>query len=308
MTSIANSNIDSRNSSQQRLGFTIALNLLIASVEVVGGIISGSLALISDSVHNLADSLSLIISYFAIRLSKKKSNLHNTFGYHRAEIIAAFINATILAGLTLFLIIQAFVRFFHPLQIKVDTMGIVAFIGLGANLAGVLMLKKPSSQSLNIRSSYLHLIGDTLSSVAVILGALLIQLTKLAFIDPLITILISLYIIKETWTILQRSTNILMMAAPHDINIQFIKNEIEKIEEVSNVHHVHIWQLDDKTIHFEAHIRLAKNLSIKEADIIRQKIEDYLINNFAIHHVTLQIEPQETDNGCPSNSLLGTTH
>ncbi|HOE58258.1 MAG TPA: cation diffusion facilitator family transporter [Bacteroidales bacterium] len=300
-------NAHTQNTSQQRLGLTIGLNLMIAMVEVVGGIISGSLALISDSVHNLADSVSLIISYFALKLSKKKVSLRNTFGYHRAEILAAFINATILAGITLFLIVQAFIRFFRPVQIKVDTMGIVALIGLGANLAGMILLKKPSSQSLNIRSSYLHLVGDTLSSVAVIIAALLIELTKLTFIDPLITIIISLYIIKETWSVLQRSTDILMMASPTDINLLKIQREIEKMEGIDNIHHVHIWQLDDKTIHFEAHLRLAKNPSIHEADQIRQKIERWLIDN-NIQHVTLQIEPSETANACPSNSLLGSTH
>lgn len=281
----------------------IAANVGIALAEVVGGLLSGSLALISDAVHNLADTLSLIISYIAIRLSRIQHNEKHTFGLRRSEILAAFINSSLLIAVSGFLILEAVQRWLHPREINFTLMGWIAVAGLAGNVAGMLLLQGIRKESLNIRSAYLHLLGDTISSVAVIGGAIIMAFTGWHFVDPLLTILISLYIGYEAFHILRNAVSILLMSAPPGTDIQAISQRILQIEGISDIHHVHIWRLDDNTIHFEAHVRADADIPLKQADLLREKAEEILTTEFGIAHVTLQIEPKGGENGCGSNLI-----
>lgn len=275
---------------ENNLLFATALNLVITIAEIIGGLISNSLALLSDAIHNLGDTFAVMLAYIANRISKKDATEKRTFGYKRIEILAALLNAVVLIVIIIFLFIEAYHRFQSPEPIKGLVMFIVASVGLAANLIAVLLLKDDSKSNINIRAAYLHLLGDTISSVAVIIGSVLIYFYHIYWIDPLITILIGLYIIKEAFVILKESVDILMQSTPSSIDLHEVVTEIEKHKDINNVHHVHAWKLDDTQIHFEGHIDLDDDLSISESDLIRAEIENLLKIKFGISHVTIQFE------------------
>jgi len=272
-----------------RLFITILLNFTITIAEVIGGFISGSLSLISDAMHNFSDGIAVIISYIAIRLNKKPKDFRFTFGYKRAEILAAVFNASVLIGISLYLFFEAYNRFVSPEEIKGGIMIIVASIGLAANIAGTLLLKAGAKDNMNIRSAYLHLFSDAISSVGVIIGGIFIYYYQIYWIDPVITVLISLYIIKESWEIVKEAIRILMMAAPDEISIQKIEEEIVKIDGIDSIHHVHFWKVNEKDIHFEAHVKV-EDMMVSKTELLLEKVEKLLHDKFDIGHVTLQFE------------------
>lgn len=274
--------------SERNLILVTLLNLLITIAEFVGGFLSNSLALISDAVHNLGDTFAIVLAFIANRISKRSANENKTFGYKRVEILAALLNAVVLIVIIIFLFREAWVRFYNPEPIKGLIMFVVATIGLLANLLSVILLKSQSKGNINIRAAYLHLLGDTISSVAVIFGSALIYFFEIYWVDPLITVLIGIYILKETFSILKESLDILMQATPKSINPSTIKSELENIEGVDNIHHVHIWNLNDSQIHFECHAELTTDLQISKTAGIHSKIEKILKQNFKIGHITIQ--------------------
>ncbi|MGK9476846.1 cation diffusion facilitator family transporter [Melioribacter sp. OK-6-Me] len=282
-----------------RLIFVILLNLIITVTEVIGGLISGSLALISDALHNFSDSVSIVISYIALKLKYRLNSPRHTFGLKRAEILAAVINSAVLIVISLYLFYEAAKRFVVPTVIETEIMGIVALVGLVANLLAVLLLRKDSKSSINIRSSYLHLLSDTISSVAVLGGSIAIKLWQAHWIDPLLTILIGIYIIKESISILLEAIHVLMEGAPGNISIEEIQSEVEKFAEVENIHHIHMWMVGENDIHLEAHVNV-HDMKISESDLLRKKIIEQLHNKFDIHHITLQFEC----NQCPESGLI----
>lgn len=282
--------------SGNKLLITVVLNFTITLAEFIGGIFSNSLALISDAVHNLSDSLALFITYITNRISKRASNQEHTFGYKRIQILAALFNSVSLIAICIYLLYEAYLRFANPEPVKSLIMFVVAFVGLIANLVSVMLLKKHSEENLNIKAAYLHLIGDTLSSVAVIIGGVLMFFYQIYWIDPLITVFISLYIIKETYSVLYETYKILMQVAPANMNIDMIVEEILTIPDVSGVHHIHIWQLTDNQVHFEGHLDLKKDLQVSKCQEIIDLIQKKLHDKFDIEHVTLQLEFNRCDN------------
>lgn len=269
------------------LGVTL-LNATITVAEIVGGLLSGSLSLLSDAMHNLSDTLSIILTYVAHLIAQRPKNQRKTFGYKRAEILSAFLNALVLSVISLTLIIEAIRRFQNPETIETGLMLIVAVIGLFANLISVILLEKDSHHSLNIKSSYMHLMADTLSSVGVILGGLAIRFLNWTWVDSVLTLAIALYILKETIGILRATIDILMQASPK-LDYDAIKKDIEAIDHVRNIHHIHAWTLDEKSIFFEAHIDL-DDQSLSEVQAILKEIEHLLKHEYGISHVTLQAE------------------
>ncbi len=276
-----------------RLTFVILLNLVITIAEIIGGLFSRSLSLLSDAFHNFGDTSSLILSWVGIKISNKAKDKRKTFGYKRAHIIVAFLNSQFLLIICIFLIIEAIKKFFSPVEIKTSIMLIVASIGLIANLLSTLILHKDSKHSLNIRSSYLHLLGDTFSSVGVILGGILIKFFKLYFVDPLITLSIAIYIGYESIKIIIKTINILMQSSA-DLNYEEIKKDIESIPNVNSLHHVHTWLSDEKTIYFEAHVEVC-NIKMEETNMILEKINHLLHDKYDISHTTIQFELDRCD-------------
>lgn len=276
--------------SQKNLLWATLLNIVITIAEVFGGILSNSLSLLGDALHNFSDAVAVFIAYLANRISKRKSTPSKTFGYKRIEILAALFNAVVLIVICVFLFVEAIKRFSNPQEVKGVLMFTVATVGLIANLIGVFLLHKDANHNINIKAAYLHLLGDTLSSVLVIISGILIYFFKWYWIDPLITIAIGIYILKETIAILKETINILMQFAPEDLNIFDIQKVLEGLPQIDNIHHVHVWRLNDDQVHFECHINLSKDLLQSETEPIQHKINELLRNTFNITHSTIQFE------------------
>ncbi|GAB6135842.1 cation diffusion facilitator family transporter [Thermococcus prieurii] len=282
---------------KRNLAISIVLNLTITIAEVIGGLISSSLALLSDSLHNFSDSMSLLASYFALKIAERRPNEKYTFGYKRAEILVAFINSAVLIGVSLFLVVEAYRRFRNPQPIDTAIMLPVALIGLIANLLSVFLLHE-HAHGLNVRSAYLHLLSDTLSSVAVVIGGLLIRFYGVEWVDPLVTVLIALYILREAYEVLRESVDVLMEASP-ELDLEAIKAELESIPGVKNAHHFHAWRVGEGEVHFECHLAV-EDMPLSEAQRIIDEAEERL-RKLGITHVTVQLEVDRCEPGllCP---------
>lgn len=266
------------------------LNLVITVVEIAGGILSGSLALLSDALHNLSDTFATFIAYLATVIGKRQADQKRTFGYKRLEILAALINAVVLIVMSFFLLKEAWYRWQNPAPINSIIMLVVGMIGLLANLYAVLILRKEAGKNLNVKAAYIHLIGDSLTSVAVIIGGVLIQIYKISWIDPLITLVISVFIIRSGFVILKQSVNILMQSAPDHLDLPAIKKQVEQQPEVLNMHHIHAWMLTDQEVHLEAHVELKSDLKLSQVKRVQHELERYLKGDIGIGHITLQFE------------------
>ncbi len=240
-------------------------------------------------MHNFSDAVAIIITFIALRLSKKPQTPKYTFGLKRAEIIAAVINASTLIIISFFLIKEAIKRLSNPTEITGNVMLAVAFIGFIPNVIGALLLKKGSEKNINIRAAYFHLVSDAVSSIAIIIGAIFIIAYKTYWVDPILTILIALYILVEAYKILRQSVDILMMSNIEEIDLEEIKKIVEKIPGVRNIHHIHIWKLNDNETHFEAHIEV-EDMTVSKTSEIQKKISAELHTRYEINHTTLQFE------------------
>ncbi|PHR73223.1 MAG: cation transporter [Lutibacter sp.] len=279
----------------RNLFISILLNILITIAQVIGGIVSGSLALLSDALHNFSDVLSLIISYLANALSKRKASTSRTFGYKRAEIIAAFINASTLIIVAVLLIIEAIKRFQNPQEIESSLVIWLSILGIAANGLSVLLLKKDADKNMNMRSAYLHLLTDMMASVAVLIGGLLMKFYQIFWIDSVLTFAIAVYLIFVGYKLLIESTRVLMLFTPIDIPVIEIVEKVNNIEGVISIHHIHIWQLNENEVHLEAHVDFEKDIKLSEFDIVLNKIEEMLYYDYQINHINIQPEFQKCD-------------
>ncbi len=274
----------------RNLLISILLNILITASQVVGGIISGSLALLSDALHNFSDVLSLIISYVANRLSKKEASTNKTFGYKRGEIIAAFVNASNLMVVAILLIIEAIKRFKNPDEIESNLVIWLSLLGILANGFSVLLLKRDADSNMNMRSAYLHLLTDMMASVAVLIGGLLMKFFQIFWIDSVLTLAIALYLIYMGYDLLRSSTRVLMLFTPEEVKIKEIVQVVTQIPSVKNMHHIHVWQLNEEELHLEAHVDFDEDIKLSEFDTILNTIEELLYHDFEINHVNIQPE------------------
>jgi cobalt-zinc-cadmium efflux system protein len=279
----------------KNLLLSILLNLLITIAQVIGGIISGSLALISDALHNFSDVLSLVFSFIAHKLSRRKASINNTFGYKRAELIAAFINAITLIVVALFIIYEASIRLFHPEPIQSTLVIWLALLGIVVNGGSVLLLKKDSEHNLNMKSAYLHLLTDMMASVAVLVGGLLMKFYGWFWVDSIMTLLIALYLIYVSYDLIKSATKMLMLFTPDYIDIKELVREVHKIPGVNKLHHIHIWHLNDEELHLEAHLDCAHDIKMSEFNLLLEKIEIVLFEQFHINHINIQPEFNKED-------------
>lgn len=279
----------------RNLLISILLNSLITIAQIIGGFLSGSLALLSDALHNLTDVSSLIISYIASVLSKKKATKTRTFGYKRAEIIAAFINASSLIVIAIYLVFEAINRFFKPQKIEAELVIWLSILGIVFNGLSVLLLKKDSVNNINIRSAYIHLLTDMLASIAVLIGGILMIFYQVFWVDAALTVAIAIYLIIVGISLLKESFNILMLFTPKEIRIEDVVQEVIKEEQINNIHHIHIWQLNESEIHLEAHIDFNDDLKFSEFNKILKRLESILFEKFKINHFNIQPEYGATD-------------
>jgi cobalt-zinc-cadmium efflux system protein len=279
----------------KNLVISILLNLLITIAQIVGGIISGSLALISDALHNFSDVLSLIFSYVAHRLSRRKASINNTFGYKRAELIAAFINASTLVIVAFILIYGAVERFLNPHPIQSGLVIWLALLGIVVNGLSVIFLRKDAEHNLNMKSAYLHLLTDMMASVAVLVGGLLMQFYGWFWVDSVMTIAIALYLIVVGLKLLVTSTKMLMLFTPDFIDIKELVREVHKIPGVKKLHHIHVWHLNDEELHLEAHLDCTEDIKMSEFNELLNQIEQVLFQQFNINHINIQPEFKKED-------------
>ncbi len=273
----------------KRLFFTVLLNAGITVAELIGGIVSGSISLISDAIHNFSDVLSLMITYIANKLSKRDATERYTFGFKRSEILAAFINSSTLIVLAFFILYEAVMRFIDPVEISANLVIWLAFGSILVNGLSVLFIKSDAHGNMNIKSAYLHLFGDMLTSIAVMLGGILIKYFSIYWIDPVFSIVIAFYLLYMSWDIFKNSLKIIMQFTPESIDINVIAHIVEEIDGVKNLHHIHVWQINENEIMFEAHVDLEKDIIITDFEKIlvtaERKLKEHKIN-----HVTLQPE------------------
>jgi cobalt-zinc-cadmium efflux system protein len=274
----------------RKLGIAIVLNVVITLAQIVGGLISGSLALLSDALHNFSDVIALVISYLADKLASREFSNDKTFGYKRAEIMAAMINAVSLLLIGAYLVKEAVVRLFHPEPIGSAWVISLALLSIILNTASVLLLKDEAAENLNIRSAYLHLFTDVFTSVAVLAGGLAIRYFGLIWIDSLLSILIAIYLIYAAFGILMETMRVVMQFAPAGINLDEIDSTLNEIPMVANIHDVHLWQLNDKSIHFEAHVDFCEDVLLSQVNGVLQEIQATLVERFKITHTVLQPE------------------
>lgn len=274
----------------KNLFITIVLNIVITVAQVTGGLISGSLALLSDALHNFSDVMALVIAWWANKISSRDKTIEKTYGYKRAQIVAALFNGSVLVGIGFYLVIEAIERLKYPVTIESDIVIYLALLSIALNTASVLLIKDDSHGNLNIKAAYLHLLTDVMTSVAVLAGGLLMKFYGFYLIDPLLTILIAIYLIKASYQLIAESVSILMQSAPKSIDIRDVEKVVMKNKEIENIHHVHLWQLDEHNIFLEAHLEFKNDLHISEASEIKEKIENDFLKEFGITHVTLQAE------------------
>jgi len=272
----------------------ISLNLFISIAEIIAGIISQSMALVSDAFHNLEDTVSIIISYIAWIFSSKEPNFKRTYGYKRIEIIAAFVNSIFLIGICVFIILESIKRLIKPENINSDIMLLVSLFAFVINISCAYILHNESKNNLNWKASYLHMIGDSFFSLAILVGSFFIKKYNLYIIDPILSVLMSVFIIYQSISVLVKSFNILMQSGA-DLDYLEIKKDIEKIDGVVNVHHIHSWFGNEKTIYFEAHIEV-KDCLVSQSSKIYSSINEVLTKKYLINHITLQFETDRCNN------------
>jgi cobalt-zinc-cadmium efflux system protein len=296
---------------QKRYILSIILTFLILIAEIIGGIISGSLALLSDAAHVFMDIFALALSFFAMRLAARPPDDRHSFGWHRAEVMAAMINGSSLGIMAIGIWVEAFNRFRNPVVIRSTEMLIIAVIGLVVNLVVAWILgghtpmekehpSQPSNhaprENLNQRSAFLHVLGDAISSVGVIMAAILIQLTGANWLDPLISVLIGIIIVVSAWRVLRGSLHILLEGVPEGLFVSKINTSLRSIPAITNVHDLHIWNLSSNTVALSAHITLANDLRSNHEEILA-RVNQLLDQEFNIQHTTIQFETTPCQNG-----------
>ncbi len=283
------------NISGRNLGLVILLNAGITLSQAIGGFISGSMALLSDAAHNFSDVFSLVISYVANRLTKRDATEKQTFGFRRSEILASLINSVTLITIAVFILSEAVKRLINPSVISAKLVILLAIAGIIINGISVLFLRKDSHENMNMKSAYLHLFSDMLTSIAVLLGGLAIKYLQWYRIDSVFSICIAIYLLLTSWRILLSSLRIIMQFTPENVDIKNIAQAIANIHGVKNIHHVHVWQINEHDLMFEAHIDVSEDVRVSGFEVILDTIKSILHQN-GINHSTIQPEYTVDDN------------
>ena len=279
------------------LFWAILINLILTAVQVVGGIISGSLSLLADALHNFSDAGALIIAYIAQKISGLPANKEMTFGYGRAQILGALINSTTLVIIGFYLIYEAWDRYVNPSE-KIDGWMVVwvAAVALIIDLATAWLTYAGSKESINMKAAFVHNLSDALASVVVIVSGFLIINYDVVWVDLVATVIISIYILYQSFGLIKSSIKTLMQAVPEDINKEEVIAELEKVDGVKDIHHVHIWAVYEKFRSCEAHI-VSDTEDIKKVSKVKKEIKEILSKKFKISHSTLEFEFGNNDCG-----------
>lgn len=279
------------NHTEKRLGIVFAISVSIFIIEVAGGILSNSLALMTDSLHVMLDFTAIGISLFAFRIARKPHSSKLTFGFHRVEILAAFVNGISLIIVAVVVFYEAYRRFFEPPQIEITTLLVFAIAGLVANTVMMILLKKESRTNLNMKGSYLHVLGDLLSSVGVVVGGVTMYFFNYFIIDVIVSIGIGILIIRSGIFLCRECLHIFMEGTPNEIKIGNISEELLKLDEVTDVHDVHVWTLTSNMFAMSAHVKIKQEYMLR-SNLLLTRITQIMKDKFGINHVTIQIESE----------------
>ena len=284
-------------STTRRLAISIGLTAAFVVVEVAAGLFANSLALLTDAVHNVTDVLALALTWWALRAATWPAYSGKTYGYHRAGILVALVNATVLAIIALAIFYDAYRRLLAPPEVKADVLIGVGVVAIIVNLVTARLVKRGSEHDLNLRSAYVHLLSDVLSTIGAVAAGIVIRFTGLNWLDPLAGILIGLLILWNAWGILHEAINILMEATPSDVDVDAMLSDILNVEGVCGVHDLHIWSITRGMRTLSAHI-LTNDIPISEGTKIQASVSETLYHKYGIAHATLQLECE----GCiPAN-------
>ncbi len=288
--------IDSIDSTGFRLLITLMLNFIIPVIQLIGGVYANSMALISDATHNFSDFIAVLISYVGYRVGQRGASAKHTFGYWRAEIMAALLNVAILVGASVYIVYEASQRLFNPEPVTGLVVVWIAGVGVIGNGFSAWLLHKDAKHSLNIRGAFLHMVGDLLTSVAVVVGGMVLIFKPWYWLDPVLSLLIVYFILKNCWGILKEAGGILMNATPTGIDIEEVKETLEQISGVCGVHYLHAWNLSSSSIAFSCHI-VVSDQPVSQTETLARTIRETLLNRFGIDHPVLQFETSQCGNG-----------
>ncbi len=282
-----------------RLVLSVVLTLAFTLGEALAGYFSNSLALWSDAGHNLADALALVLSWYAVRMGRKPADERRTYGYHRVAILTALVNAVSLVAIALFIFREAFARFGSPEPVASDPMIWVALVAVLMNAAISYWLHAESKHDLNIRSAYIHMLGDALAAVGVIVAGTIVHFTGNSIADPIVSLLIGLMIIWTSWGILVEAIDVLMEGVPKGINTAEVVTSIKGVKGVGDVHDLHVWSIGSGMIACSCHIRIPSEMTLPEAQNVQAEVTEKLKHDHGISHTTTQVEVT----GCGSDNV-----
>ncbi len=272
-----------------RLAISLAITLTFVIVEVIAGGVSNSLALLTDAAHNFTDVLALALTWWALVVALRPAHAGKTYGYHRAGILVALVNSTTLALIAVGIFYEAYQRFLHPPEVDA---GLLIWVGVAAvivNLVTALLVHQGSDHDLNLRSAFLHLMGDVLSTVGAVIAGVIIYFTGANWVDPMVSVLIGFLILWNAWGIIREAVQILMEATPADINVQDLVADLQSLPGVTGVHDLHVWSLNQSLRSLSAHVVVGQMPPDQGAGV-RGAINTLLVEKYHIHHATLQLE------------------
>lgn len=280
---------DITNQTTKRLALSLGLTAIFVFVEIVAGIWGNSLALLTDAAHNFTDVIALGLSWYALRLALKPAHAGKTFGYHRAGILVALVNSTTLVLIAFGIFYEAYHRFLNPPEVNTSILigvGAVAFI---INLGTALLVKKGSEHNLNLRSAFLHLMGDVLSTLGAIIAGVIILFTNWNWLDPFVSVLVGILILYNAWGIIKQTIHILLESTPENVDVTKMVEEIKNIEGVQDIHDLHVWSINENMRMLSAHV-VTSDITLRDGSIIQRNINELLAHEYNIQHATLQLE------------------
>lgn len=281
-------------SAGNKLKYSVFLSLAILVAELVGGLLSNSLALLSDAGHVFADVIALGLSWYGVRQAEKPSDSRMTFGYHRIGVIVAILNAVTIFLIAVIILYESYRRFQSPQAVNSRLMLIVAIIGLAANVFVTWWLRREQKNNINIRSAFWHAMGDALASVGVIVGAVIILFTNQKLVDPIVSVIISCIILWSAWSIFREGFRVILEASPKDVNILSMVEAMKQVPGVKDVHDIHVWSISPELRAMNGHI-LIDDVALSQAVEIRTQIEKVVREQYKVMHTTLQMECRRCD-------------
>jgi cobalt-zinc-cadmium efflux system protein len=275
---------------RQALQLALALTSIYFIIEVAGGILTNSLALLADAAHMLTDVFGLGLALFAAWMSQKPATPEKTYGYYRFEILAALANAVVLFFISFYILYEAYRRFKEPPEVASLPMILVAVVGLGVNLAGMWILREGTRESLNVQGAFLEVVSDALGSVGVIIAGLIMLVTGWYYADPIFSVLIGLFILPRTWNLLTQAANILLEGTPAHINVGAVEQAMLAVDKVEAVHDLHVWTITSGIEALSAHVVLEEGADPQSSSRVLETVTALLKERFGIDHSTIQVE------------------